>query len=73
MAQGSIKLVGTVLETIVVQKDVEVEVSKDATREQIVDAIRKEAYRQTIFENDDDVNGWQCDDSLDENVLWVKK
>jgi len=49
------KVNGTVTETLIVQKEVEVEVADSASKEEIEQAIRTKAYEKNILQGD---HGW---------------
>jgi len=50
------KVKGTVTETLIVQKEVEVEVPDNASGEDIAAAIRSKAYEKNILQGD---HGWE--------------
>lgn len=54
------KIKGTVTESLIVQKEVEVEVPDGATREDLIAALRAKAYEKTIMIGD---HGWDVVDS----------
>lgn len=49
------KFKGTVTETLIIQKEVEVEVSDNASKEEVEQAIRTKAYEKNILQGD---HGW---------------
>ena len=61
------KVTGKVTETLVVEKEVEVEVSDNATEFQIDQAIRREAYKKIMVADDND-HGWELVDSVETDV-----
>lgn len=61
------KVKGLVVETVIVQKYVDVEVSVDADEEEIAQAIRDKAYEQTIF-CESDKHGWDGVETQEVNV-----
>jgi hypothetical protein len=64
------KVVGIVTETLVVQKEVEIEVPDDADDGEIHQAVRDKSYEHTIL--DCKTHGWDGVDTLDVEVTWTK-
>ncbi len=63
------KVKGHVVETILVVKDVEVDVPDKSGDTDIEKAIRNEAYASTL----QDMNGWELTDTLDVEITWEEK
>lgn len=59
------KIKGRVVETLVIYKDVEVEVADDLNEESVQDAIRDEAFKKIIT---DPESGWELDETLEVDV-----
>lgn len=60
-----VRVTGTVTESLVIEKSVSVRVRKNATQEEIEQAIRAKAYNKTIRHND---HGWDAIDTSDVSV-----
>lgn len=60
------KVYGKISETLVMEKEVEVEVADDADDEQIEQAIRDAAYEETICYS----GGWEGVDTTDVTINW---
>lgn len=58
---------GSITETIIVKKDVSVEVPDDASEDKILEAVRAKAYEETILDYTDR-HGWKGIETLDVNV-----
>lgn len=65
------KIKGTVTETIVVEKVVEIEMPDTEDREKIEDFVCSKAYESTIF-SDSPVHGWEGVDTVEVEVKWEK-
>jgi hypothetical protein len=65
------KIVGTVTETLVVQKEVEVVVPAKDDAGVIEQAIRDAAYEKNIMNSGD--HGWEGIETIEVNVDWNKK
>lgn len=64
----TMKLTGKVVETLVVEKEVVVEVPDNSSDDTIEQAIRDKAYEQTIL---DGTHGWEGIETQDVRVSWV--
>lgn len=64
------KIKATVVETMVVRKEVEIKVLDGATVDEIDDAIREEAYKTIITDAD---SGWKIEETLDVDIVRHKE
>ena len=63
------RIKGKITETIIVQKDVEVEVPDDADEDVIEQTVRDEAYKECISDIKYD-HGWEGIETLAVDVQW---
>lgn len=65
------KVRGYVEETIIVVKEIDIEVPDDAKDDAIHTAVRDKCYEKTILDYQDQ-HGWEGVECTDVNVRWVK-
>ena len=65
------KVRGYVEETIIVVKEVDVEVPDNATDDIIHTTVRDKCYEKTILDYQDQ-HGWEGTNTLDVDVKWIK-